>query len=52
MDKNINKIVKQYAELVKDIADIKTIVLYGSAARREMNESSDIDVAIIVDELE
>jgi predicted nucleotidyltransferase len=51
MDKNIIKIVKQYTELVKDITDVKTVVLYGSAARGEMQEYSDIDVAIIVDDL-
>lgn len=51
MDRKIIKIVKRYAELVKDITDVDMIVLYGSAARGEMKEYSDIDVAVIVDDL-
>ena len=51
MDKKIIKIVKRYAELVKDVTDVKMIILYGSAARGEMKEYSDIDVAIIIDDL-
>ncbi|MCL5028336.1 MAG: nucleotidyltransferase domain-containing protein [Bacteroidetes bacterium] len=51
MDKKIIEIARKYAELVKDITDVKTVVLYGSAARGEMKEYSDIDVAVIVDDL-
>ncbi len=51
MDRKIIKIVKQYAELVKDVTDVDMIVLYGSAAKGKMKEYSDIDVAIIVDDL-
>ena len=50
MDKKIIKIVKKYSERVKDILDVKMIVLYGSAARGTMHEFSDIDVAVIVDD--
>lgn len=51
MDRKIIKIVKEYSELVKDITDVDMIVLYGSAARGEMKEYSDIDVAVIIDDL-
>lgn len=52
MDRNIIKIVKRYSELVKkEIDDVEMIVLYGSAVRGEMKEYSDIDVAVIVDDL-
>lgn len=52
MDRSIIKIVKRYSELVKkEIDDVEMIVLYGSAVRGEMKEYSDIDVAVIVDDL-
>ena len=51
MDRKIIKIVKQYSELVKDVTDVDMIVLYGSAVRGEMKENSDIDVAVIVNDL-
>jgi len=52
MDRKIVKIVKKYSELVKkEITDVKMIVLYGSAARGEMHEYSDIDVAVIINDL-
>jgi predicted nucleotidyltransferase len=52
VDRNIIKIVKRYSELVKkEIDDVEMIVLYGSAVRGEMKEYSDIDVAVIVDDL-
>lgn len=51
MDKKTIRIIKQYTDLVKEIIDVKIIVLYGSAVRDEMKEYSDIDVAIIVDDI-
>lgn len=51
MDRKIVKIVKKYSELVKDVTDVKMVVLYGSAARGEEIENSDIDVAVIIDDL-
>lgn len=51
MDRKIIKIVKKYSELVKDVTDVKMVVLYGSAARGEEKENSDIDVAVIIDDL-
>ena len=52
MDRKIIKIVKRYSELVKkEIDDVEMIVLYGSASRGEMKEYSDIDVAVIVNDL-
>ncbi len=51
MDKKIIDKVKRYAKLVKEITDVKLVVLYGSFAKGEENENSDIDVAIITDSL-
>lgn len=51
MGRKIIKIVKRYSELAKEVTNVKMVVLYGSAARDEMNENSDIDVAVIVDDL-
>ncbi len=51
MDKKTIRTIKQYTDLVKEIIDVKIIVLYGSAARDEMKEYSDIDIAIIVDDI-
>ena len=52
MDKReaINK-VRQYKRLLMDVFDIDTVYLYGSYARETNTEDSDIDVAIVVNQL-
>jgi len=49
MDKNevINK-VRQYRLLLKNCFDFDTVYLFGSYARDNYREDSDIDVAVIV----
>lgn len=44
-------IVRQYRLLIKDHFNIEKVYLYGSFARDEQSEDSDIDVAVIVKEL-
>jgi len=51
MDQNIINIVKEYTDLVRDTLDVNMVVLYGSAVRGENKEYSDIDIAVIVDDL-
>ncbi|MBW6502514.1 MAG: nucleotidyltransferase domain-containing protein [Bacteroidales bacterium] len=52
MDRNeaINK-VKQYRLLLKDHFNIEVIYLFGSYARDNYNDNSDIDVAIVVNSI-
>lgn len=52
MDSQIIRNVEHYTELIKNIVDIKMVVLYGSASRGENSEFSDIDVAVIVEDLD
>jgi predicted nucleotidyltransferase len=52
MDKTVVEKVRKYAELVKNFIDAKEIILYGSFARGDEREDSDIDVAVVVDEVE
>ena len=51
MPNNIQKILNDFLEEVKIILGnrLKKIVLYGSYARGDYNENSDIDVMILVD---
>ena len=42
---------KAYADAVRGILDTKAIFLYGSHAKGTANENSDIDIAIVVDEV-
>lgn len=44
--------LKKYANLVSQNINVKKIILYGSYARGNFNQQSDIDVAIIVDSVE
>lgn len=43
--------VKQYADLVRHHIDVKSVVLFGSYATGNARDESDIDVAIVLDEL-
>lgn len=47
---DIKKIMEEYVEAIKNIygSNLKRIILYGSYARGEATESSDIDIMILV----
>jgi len=49
MDKKILKIAKRYAEKVRDYMPVDMIILYGSHVKGTATESSDIDIAVVVD---
>lgn len=51
MDKKINEKIERYAGLVTKQMPASLIVLYGSYARGEERNYSDIDIAVVVDEL-
>ena len=44
-------LARQYAETVRSAMDVKNIFLYGSQARGTATEDSDIDIAVVVDEV-
>lgn len=48
---NINKIINEFVEGINNIlgSRVKKIILYGSYARGDFNESSDIDIMILTD---
>lgn len=49
MDKTtVKKLVEDYAKLVVNNMVVKKIILYGSYARGDYREDSDIDVAVVV----
>lgn len=52
MDQVVAEKVKQYADVVRKDMPVKMIILYGSYARGSENVSSDIDVAVVVDNIE
>ena len=52
MDSGINEKINQYAELVKKYIPVDMIILYGSHAKGTQHKNSDIDIAVIIDELE
>jgi len=52
MDKEIYDKLKIYSEIVKEHIDCKKILLYGSYAKGTQKEYSDIDVAVIVEEVD
>ena len=49
--KEIDKKLKKYVSLIREEYSPKKIVLYGSYARGNYTEYSDIDVAVIVEEI-
>ena len=49
--KEIDGKLKKYISLVKKEYSPKKIVLYGSYARGNYTENSDIDIAVVVDEI-
>ena len=51
IDDGIMKIVQKYVKKVCEIYKVKTIILFGSYAKGTEHEDSDIDIAIITDDL-
>ena len=51
MDSSVIKKVKEYSERVKKYIPVKKIILYGSYAKGKEWRESDIDVAVVVDEI-
>lgn len=49
--KNINNVIDEFVKNVNEILGnrVKRIILYGSYARGDYNESSDIDIMILTD---
>lgn len=51
MDHEINRKIKRYTELVRKKMPVEMIVLYGSYAKGNEQADSDIDIAVVVDEV-
>jgi len=51
MDKKIYKEVKLFSEKIKKFLPVKMIIVYGSYVKGTQRPDSDIDVAVVVDEL-
>ena len=51
MPKNVNKEIQEFIKQVKEILGIrlKKIILYGSYARGDYNQQSDVDIMILTD---
>ena len=52
MDSEINNAINRYAELVRKNFSVSMIVLYGSYAKGTENKNSDIDIAVVLDDLD
>jgi predicted nucleotidyltransferase len=52
MDRDIVAKVRRYADAVKKEMPVQMVILYGSYARGSESLTSDIDVAIVVDNIE
>ena len=51
MDKTTFNKIKQYTDIVRQTISVKKIVLYGSYAKNSETNTSDIDIAVIVDSI-
>jgi uncharacterized protein len=51
MDKATNKKINKYIGLVRKLMPVSMIILYGSYAKGLERKDSDIDIAIVIDEL-
>lgn len=52
MDKDqVLNMAKEYAAVVREVLNIESIILYGSQAKGTANNDSDIDIAVIVNEI-
>lgn len=49
MDKKVIKIAKMYAEKVRQQMPVQMVILYGSHAKGNAGDVSDIDIAVVVD---
>ncbi len=52
MDPAVNEKIERYAGLVREQMPVSMIVLYGSYAKGTERKDSDIDIAVVVDELQ
>ena len=52
MDSKTDTSIKRYAELVRNSIPVDMIILYGSYAKGTENINSDIDIAVVVNELD
>ncbi|MFW6047289.1 MAG: nucleotidyltransferase family protein [Candidatus Woesearchaeota archaeon] len=50
--KSVIKLAQEYADIVCESMPVKEVILYGSHAKNSANENSDIDIAIVLEELE
>ena len=50
IDSIIEEVVKAFAELVMQNLNVSSIYLYGSYAKGDFTEDSDIDIAVICDD--
>ena len=51
IDREIMDIVKKYVQVILAHYEVKTIILFGSYAKGTQREDSDIDIAIITDDI-
>jgi predicted nucleotidyltransferase len=52
MDKNeVLSLAKKYAADVRESLNVQSVILYGSQAKGNPTENSDIDIAVIVDDV-
>lgn len=50
MDKETNRIIREFVKEARNILSFKYAILYGSYARKTNNENSDIDIAFVTDD--
>ncbi len=51
INKDIVGIIDKYIAVVKENYDVKTIILFGSYAKGTQHEDSDIDIAVVTDDI-
>lgn len=51
VDEEIMNIVKKYVKKVLENYNVKTIILFGSYAKGTATEDSDIDIAVVTDDI-
>jgi len=50
VNKKIVEIINKYIDVIKNYFNIEMVILYGSFARDDEGENSDIDLAIIIED--